>query len=276
MQHQPLKDYYRLLGITEKATPEEIKTAYRQLAFASHPDRNPENREAAENRFKEITEAYGILIDPQKRSRYDQLRDQGFDFQQAHSQRNTFSRDQVLRDLLNNPYARNIFKDLEQEFLRKGFRFDSNFIHKTLFGGKGLFIGGIFFVTLLGNRGLFRGESQGPQADFRKQFPSRERTPLLRKIGEKAGLLPGKTAPSAQERPRGRDQVYELAITQEQANHGDRIAVQLTRKKQPYKLWVTIPPGIRSGTKLRLAGKGKPGRLGSPPGDLYIKVFVQK
>ncbi|HEY3216262.1 MAG TPA: molecular chaperone DnaJ [Candidatus Eisenbacteria bacterium] len=67
----PRRDYYEVLGVQRQAGDEEIKKAYRKIAFENHPDRNPGDKEA-EDRFKEATEAYEILRDPQKRARYDQ------------------------------------------------------------------------------------------------------------------------------------------------------------------------------------------------------------
>lgn len=71
-----IKDFYKSLGLDEKANAETIKKAYRQLAKQYHPDTNP-NDKAAEDRFKEISEAYDVLSDPQKRKKYDQLRTYG-------------------------------------------------------------------------------------------------------------------------------------------------------------------------------------------------------
>jgi molecular chaperone DnaJ len=65
-----MKDYYAILGVSREATQEEIKRAYRQLALKYHPDRNPGDK-AAEERFKEINEAYAVLSDPERRARYD-------------------------------------------------------------------------------------------------------------------------------------------------------------------------------------------------------------
>ncbi len=66
------KDYYKILGVERKASANEIKRAYRKLALQHHPDRNPGNKQA-EEKFKEINEAYQVLSDPEKRGRYDQL-----------------------------------------------------------------------------------------------------------------------------------------------------------------------------------------------------------
>ncbi|MER3404852.1 MAG: hypothetical protein C4289_06535, partial [Chloroflexota bacterium] len=67
------KDYYAILGVPRTATPEEIRTAYRKLARQWHPDVNPDRRKEAEEKFKEINEAYQVLSDPEKRRRYDEL-----------------------------------------------------------------------------------------------------------------------------------------------------------------------------------------------------------
>jgi len=74
----PKKDYYDILGINKKATPEEIKKAYRTLAMKYHPDRNQGDK-TAEAKFKEASEAYQILSDPKKKSSYDQFGHSAFE-----------------------------------------------------------------------------------------------------------------------------------------------------------------------------------------------------
>ena len=77
------KDYYQILGVPKNATEKEIKAAYRKLARKWHPDANPNDKEAAEEKFKEIQEAYEVLGDPEKRKKYDAL---GRDWKRASDQ----------------------------------------------------------------------------------------------------------------------------------------------------------------------------------------------
>ena len=67
------KDYYEVLGVGKTATDDELKKAYRRLAKKYHPDANPDNKEEAEAKFKEVNEAYEVLSNPQKRKMYDQF-----------------------------------------------------------------------------------------------------------------------------------------------------------------------------------------------------------
>ena len=92
------KDYYEVLGVKKEATPEEIRKAYKKLAIKWHPDKNPDNKEEAENRFKEISEAYSVLSDPEKKNEYDnrdKVNFQGFDF-------NDFDPFSMFRDFFGN------------------------------------------------------------------------------------------------------------------------------------------------------------------------------
>src|SRR3989338_7380353 len=97
------KDYYEILGVKKDSAADDIKKAYRSLALSHHPDRVPqEKKKEAEEKFKEISEAYGVLSDPQKRATYDQYGHAGID--------QTFTREDIFRGADFN----SIFKDLSE------------------------------------------------------------------------------------------------------------------------------------------------------------------
>jgi len=107
--------YYQILGLHPEATAEEIRKAYRRLALQWHPDRNAGNP-AAEERFKAISEAYAVLIDPAKRRDYDRARQAGAPYEPPGS------REDLFRDLFADPRASAVFEELAGEFERGSIR----------------------------------------------------------------------------------------------------------------------------------------------------------
>ncbi|MGQ9664468.1 MAG: DnaJ C-terminal domain-containing protein [bacterium] len=107
------KDYYEVLGVSRKATPDEIKRAYRELAKKWHPDMNPTNKKEAEERFKEISEAYEVLMDPQKRQLYDSYGHDGVSqtFRGGGFTWDDFTHFDDLQDIFNNLLGGSIFED---------------------------------------------------------------------------------------------------------------------------------------------------------------------
>jgi curved DNA-binding protein len=101
------KDYYRILGVPRNASDTEIKKAYRKLAMQYHPDRNPGKEKWANEKFKEINEAYGVLGDPQKRKQYDQFGTVG-----------------NIGDIFGSPFTRTTFEEMMKDFGGAGLRFD--------------------------------------------------------------------------------------------------------------------------------------------------------
>ena len=101
------KDYYGILGVPKNASDGEIKKAYRKLAMQYHPDRNPGKEKWANEKFKEINEAYGVLGDPQKREQYDQFGTVG-----------------NIGDIFGSPFTRTTFQEMMQDFGGAGLRFD--------------------------------------------------------------------------------------------------------------------------------------------------------
>src|ERR671937_638904 len=109
------RDYYRILGVHLEATEDEIRRAYRRLALRWHPDRNPGDARA-EERFKEISEAYAVLMDPAKRQAWEAARQWGRAGEVFQS------REDVFRDLFNDPRASAVFDELARELERRGLR----------------------------------------------------------------------------------------------------------------------------------------------------------
>jgi DnaJ-class molecular chaperone len=101
------KDYYGILGIPRKASDAEVKKAYRRLAMQYHPDRNPGKEKWANDKFKEINEAYGVLGDPQKRAQYDQFGTVG-----------------NVGDIFGSPFTTTTFQEMMKDFGGAGLRFD--------------------------------------------------------------------------------------------------------------------------------------------------------
>ena len=270
------KDYYAVLGLHPEATEEEIRRAYRRLALQWHPDRNAGDPRA-EERFKEISEAYGVLIDPAKRREYDRARLAGAPGDFGHT------REEIFRDLFADPRASAIFEELAREFARMGMRVDRHLFHQTLFGGRAVVTGGVFIITPLTPAfalfRLARAALRGAQAP--RPLPPSDAPPLPRPRGileriARAGrwLMGFSSALESGAAAQAEGGVtYPLRLTRAEAERGGRKRVTLRRDGEVEEVVVTIPPGIRPGTKLRLRGKGRAGP-GRSPGDLYLAVEV--
>ncbi|MEO0142996.1 MAG: DnaJ C-terminal domain-containing protein [candidate division WOR-3 bacterium] len=107
------KDYYEILGVSRNATSDEIKRAYRELAKKWHPDMNPNNKKEAEEKFKEISEAYEVLMDPQKRQLYDQYGHEGVSqtFRGGGFSWEDFTHFDDLQDILGSFFGGSIFDE---------------------------------------------------------------------------------------------------------------------------------------------------------------------
>lgn len=260
-----MKDYYKILGVTPESDDEQIRSQYRKLAMQYHPDRNPEDPQA-EEQFKLIAEAYGVLTDPQKRSQYDAAKASGVNWEHNAGQGGfSYSQEDILRDLFRDPRFQAMFQGLLQEFQRSGFRSSSRFVRQSFFGGKGLFIGGLFMLGSIAGPALLKSAGKGLDNEKSKS--------LLKGMGKTFGSLLGSSKQQSEPVPQAResapeDVTYLVRLTREELQQGKSIRVVSQGPEGQEMLKVKIPPGSRTGTKLRLRGRGKVGESGR--GDLYL------
>ncbi len=270
-------DYYKVLGVSKSAPGDEIKKAYRKLALKFHPDKNKGDK-SAEEKFKQISEAYAVLSDPEKRKQYDRFGASGF--QQRYSQEDIF----------------------------KGFDLGDILREFGLGGGRGRFSsgsGGPF-----GGPGRQQAPVKGSDLVYELALTLREVTTGTEKIiafqhGDRSekmtvkipkGMQDGKKlriAGKGEQSPYGgpsgdlyvkarylKDPVYNLEgsdlhimreIKLTEAILGTRISVPTLEDKE---LSLKIPPGTRHKTKMRLPGHGLPQMNGPKQGDLYVEIQV--
>ena len=266
-----MKDYYKLLEVDRHATDEQIRKSYRKLALKYHPDRNPDNPKAEEH-FKEIAEAYGVLIDPDKRSEYDRWFGTG-SREKVAGGGFRYSQEEIFRDLFKDPRFSHVFQDLFREFQKAGFRFDQNFFNQTFFGGRGVFFGTFFLWGPFGFRRMKIGRPQQRSKFERSETAQIQPFGLLKRLGKEIGkflLGSQKTLPAGRQNLTlgPQDLTYNLTIPSPKAKLGTWVTIAVDRGEGQEKLKVKIPPGTRSGTRLRLKGKGK----GDGRGNLYLTV----
>ncbi len=248
-------DYYRVLGVDETATPQQIKEAYRKLAFQYHPDRQGQHADNAEN-MKAINEAYAVLSNGKKRREYDAIRHQ-FGSAAADEFRKSFSE----QDIFSGSDIRKIFEEMATSFGLQGFddifkEFYGKEYHSFRVQKPGFFMGGFIFsgrfgTASPGNQHLLSGKGLGklPRLIFQQL----------------TGLKPPQ---------QGADRVNTITLSATQAAEGGPYAYY--HRKQAKKIIVKIPPAVRHGQKIRLQGLGDPGKAGGTPGDLYLKIRIKQ
>ena len=264
------RDYYEVLGLQKGASEGDVKGAYRKLALKFHPDRNPGDRQA-EERFKEISEAYAVLSDVEKRKQYDQFGSDGF-----HQR---FSQEDIFRG------------------------FDINDLLREM-GFGGAVRGGFSFGR--GSRGPQRGEDLAMEVNvtLREAALGGEKRVGFQHGGQREDLsikIPAGIEDGAQLRLKGKgsagagggpagdlyltvrvggdpvftrdgdDLVVERLIRFSEAALGTSLDVPTLDTPKRIK----VPAGVQSGTKIRLKGCGITHRGGSGKGDLYVKIEVK-
>ena len=264
------RDYYEILGVKKNATLDEIKKAYREMALRYHPDRVPhEQKKEAEEKFKEISEAYAVLSDSQKRALYDQYGHAGIDQKYAYE------------DIFKGADFGSVFQDLGDFGLGGGF-FDEIFsdLGFDIFGGRGR----------AGGRSR-RGRDLEITIDITLEEAASgvEKTITVPRYEvcsncSGSGAKPGsKKVTCAQCRGSGRVVVssgfFQLAQTCPRCR-GEGSTIQTPcpecrgegRTRVSRKIKVKVPPGVDTGSHLRVRGEGESGTAGR--GDLYVIIEV--
>jgi curved DNA-binding protein len=216
------RDYYNTLGVSKDASKEDIKKAYRKMARKYHPDVNQDDK-TAEDKFKEINEAYEVLSDPTKRQKYDRFGTQWQQYESSGGHPQDFDWSQwTARQGADRGQTRTVS---QEEF-------------EQMFGGG---MGGFsdFFETLFGDMGMRRSGT-------------RQQTPQPRPV-------------------RARDTEHVVQISLEEAFHGTERTLQWEGGR---RIEARIPPGVRTGSKIRLTGQAVSGSPGASAGDLYLKIEV--
>jgi len=263
------RDYYEVLGIERGASAEDIKKAYRKLAVKYHPDKNPGDK-AAEEKFKELGEAYEALSDPQKRGAYDQFGHAAFDPRMRAGAGGG----------------------------RGGGFHDPADIFREVFGGGG---GASIFEELFGDQqqrsptGPRRGSDlrYDLELDFEEAVLGCEKEISISKLdqcetchgegGEKgSSIKPCGTCGGRGQIIRSRG-IFSVAQTcpdcdgaGQKIDKPCRACRGSGRRERASKIKLKIPPGVDNGARLRSAGNGESGMRGGPPGDLYVVLHVRE
>lgn len=260
MARSTQKDFYEVLSVKREASIEEIKASYRQSALKWHPDRNPVNKEEAEIKFRECTEAYSVLSDPQKRQIYD-----------------TYGHEGLRGSSVGTDFNSSVFQDFHDIF-------------GDFFGFEDLFSGG--------RRGRSRNqrgadlrydmtltfEEAAAGVATKVKLPKQELCSACNGTGAKKG-----TGASTCQTCGGRGQMaYQQGFfTITRTCPACQGAGQIIRERclecrgngrveREKIIELRIPPGVDTGTRLRVTGEGEQGPNGGPAGDLYVVLDVKE
>ncbi len=263
------RDYYEILGLTKDASADDIKKAYRKLAMKYHPDKNKDKPKEAEEKFKELSEAYEVLADQEKRTRYDQYGHAG----------------------------------VESTFRQGGFDW-SDFTHfediSDIFGGfSGFGFGGSIFDQFFGGRHK-SGPQEGHSLRYDIEISLEEAAKGIEKelkiphsvqcttcSGQGAKSEDIKVCPTCKGagqvqrgQKRGNTSFVSISHCPTCRGAGRQIVNPCTtcggagRTKTTSKIQVSVPKGAEEGMRLRIRGAGEASTNGGPPGDLYIVVHI--
>ena len=256
-------DYYEVLSVTRTATPDELKKAYRKLAMQHHPDKNPGDK-AAEQKFKEISEAYQVLSDDQKRAAYDRFGHAafeqggggggfgGFDFGGAGGFADIF--DEMFGEILGGGGRRQ--QQSQGPMRGSDLRYDLDITLNEAFSGIEKHITISNSVTCADCKGIGAAAGTQPVECGMCRGQGRVRA-------QQGFFTVERACPTCQ----GAGRVIKDPC-KKCSGHG--------RVRQERTLSVTIPAGVEDGTRIRLAGEGEAGMRGGNPGDLYVILGIEQ
>ncbi|NLZ49138.1 MAG: DnaJ domain-containing protein [Clostridiales bacterium] len=281
------KDYYQILGVDKNASQDEIKKAYRKLAKKYHPDANPGNKEA-EEKFKDVSEAYEVLGDEEKRKQYDAL-GSGFNFQGGYDfDPSQFGFDNFKYDFSSS--SGNYSDFFNMFFGDGGFNFRDFFgggssgFRRTSYSKKGKDIESELEVTLIeGFKGLekkitFRRQNQNKSLTFKIPKGVKDGEKIRLKGQGEPGINGGengdlyltvKMKTETNQSLEGLDITTTIDVFPWEAALGSEASVETLDGK----IILKVPAGVQTDTKLRIPGKGYVDRQGMR-GNLYIKVRI--
>jgi len=252
------RDYYQVLGVEPRASEQDLKSAYRKLALQHHPDRNPDDKETSEERFKEITEAYSILADSQKRAIYDRYGHAGLEGVAGSPDSNsTIDIESIFGDffgfgdLFGSPRAR---RGREEHGADLRYNLEISF------------------------------EEAAAGLEPKIKIPRWETCPGCQGSGARKGSAPI-TCPGCGGRGQIRHQQGFFSFTRG-CPHCQGIGRVVRdpcstckgdgRVREVRVLSIKIPAGVEDGTRLRISGEGEAGPRGGPPGDLHVVLRVRE
>ena len=255
------RDYYEVLGVAKNASDDDLKKVYRKLAMKHHPDRNPDDK-AAEEKFKEVKEAYEVLSDPKKRELYDRFGHAGVDPNAAGGFGGSQGGPGGFADVFGD-----IFGD----------------IFGAAAGARG------------GRSNVYRGADLRYSMEITLEQAAAGYTTEIRvpswegcEVCEGSGAKPG-TKPKTCHTCGGQGQVrmqqgfFSIQQTCPTCHGSGKVIPEpcgtcdgVGRVRKTKTLEVKIPAGIDDGMRIRSGGNGEPGVNGGPPGDLYVEIHVKE
>jgi molecular chaperone DnaJ len=249
------KDYYKILEVSREASEEEIKKSYRRIAMQNHPDRNPDNKEA-EEKFKIASEAYEVLRDPQKREIYDRYGIEGL-------KGSGFTGFRGFDDIFTT------FGDIFEDFFGLGRTGRRN--NRTYTGADLRYDLKISFMEA----------AFGKEVDI--ELPKWATCDNCHGTGTKPGTYPSPCPDCRGSGQVTRSQGFFSISTTCPKCQGEGKIVQYPCKdcrgsgkiRQNRKIQIHVPPGVDTGSKLRIRGEGEEGVRGGGAGDLYVLIYVE-